>query len=272
MFELSKQPKILTDANALFIVVAKDGLLHNKATRTMLFTREQLNIDLNHYTNSMMYLGDLHGKPIYSIQVNDTQALLSELHDFTHVRYILEHTEEHEHTMIFRAFQLNNWDRHSQYCGCCGGETAMAENEYVKQCQTCSHLIYPEYSPAVIMLITDNDRILLGRTPFFDKGVYSTLAGFVEAGETCEAAVHREIKEEVGIQVKNLQHQFVQPWPFPRSLMFGYRAEFAGGEICVDKDELEDARWFNIHDLPKLPPKGTISNRLILSYVDEKKN
>ena len=126
---------------------------------------------------------------------------------------------------------------------------------------------YPRLSPVVMVRVACEGRILLARAPRFAPGVYSLLAGFVEAGETLEQAIHREVAEEVGIRVRNLRYFASQSWPFPHSLMMGFTADHAGGEIRVDGREILDARWFAPDDLPGLPNPMSMAWRLIQDFV-----
>ena len=128
---------------------------------------------------------------------------------------------------------------------------------------------YPRVSPAVIVRVRRGGKILLARSPGFPKGLRSVLAGFVEPGESIEETIHREVREEVGIEVENLRYFGSQPWPFPNSLMIGFTAEHAVGEIRPEPDEIEDAGWYRAGDLPQLPPRVSIARRMIDDFVDE---
>jgi len=163
-----------------------------------------------------------------------------------------------------------DWDRNHQYCGRCGSATADRQEERAKICPRCGLTAYPRISPAVIVAITRGEKILLARAHRFPYAMYSVIAGFVEAGESLEQCVRREIAEEVGITVKNLRYFGSQSWPFPNSLMVAFTAEHAGGEIRIDPSEIMDARWFTAADLPRIPDKASISRRLIDWFVDRK--
>ena len=130
-------------------------------------------------------------------------------------------------------------------------------------CPSCSLLVYPRISPAVMVLIRRGDDFLLARGPHFQPGVFSALAGFVEAGETLEQCAVREVREEVGLEISNLRYFRSQPWPFPDSLMVAFFAEYAGGEICRDPVELEAADWFPRTALPPLPAPESLAYHLI---------
>jgi len=163
-----------------------------------------------------------------------------------------------------RAYQILEWDATHRYCGRCGAPTAMRSDERSRACPGCGRTTYPPVSPAVMVLITDGARrVLLARKAAWPPGRYSAIAGFVEPGEMLEDTVARETLEEVGVEVKNVRYFGSQPWPFPHSLMIAFTAEYAGGELRPDGVEIEEARWFDADELPKLPPGISISRRLI---------
>ncbi|MGH8355195.1 MAG: NAD(+) diphosphatase, partial [Pseudomonas sp.] len=165
------------------------------------------------------------------------------------------------------AAQIGTWARQHRFCGSCGGRMQHLAGERAMHCPSCELQHYPRLSPSMIVLVTRGDEILLARSPRFVSGVYSTLAGFVEAGESVEECVAREVREEVGLEVKNLQYIGSQGWPFPHSLMLGFHAEYAGGEIVPEPGEIEDARWFPLGELPPLPASRSIARYLIDLYV-----
>ncbi|WP_037579809.1 NAD(+) diphosphatase [Phaeacidiphilus oryzae] len=184
--------------------------------------------------------------------------------------------------LLVHAVALENWHRSHRYCSRCGHPTAQAAAGHVRRCTACAHEHYPRTDPAVIMLITDDqDRALLGRQAIWPEGRYSTLAGFVEPGESLEQAVAREVHEEAGVVVADCRYVASQPWPFPCSLMLGFlgRAEAANGgtAIQVDGEELSEARWFTREELRAgmeagtvLPPSGiSIARRLVELWYGE---
>lgn len=168
-----------------------------------------------------------------------------------------------EWRLAARAVGMVAWWRTSRYCGCCGMATRPLPGAQAKLCPQCGTHIFPRLSPAIIVLIERGEQALLARNRKWPDGRYSCVAGFVEPGETLEAAVRREVAEEVGIELGRVTYVASQPWPFPDSLMCGFRASWAGGEIAVDGDEIADARWFDRDDLPNLPPAVSIARQLI---------
>ena len=176
--------------------------------------------------------------------------------------------DDEEWALAGRAFQLAEWDRTHRFCGVCGAPTARRDDERSRACSACDHRAYPRVSPAVIVLITrGDDEVLLGRSAHFPPGVYSTLAGFVDPGESAEDAVSREIREEAGIEIGEPRWFGSQSWAFPHSLMLGFTAEWASGDLDPDFDEIEDVRWFTRETLPVMPPSASIARRLLESWL-----
>ncbi|SOD60985.1 NAD+ diphosphatase [Streptomyces zhaozhouensis] len=174
--------------------------------------------------------------------------------------------------LMVHAVALENWQRLHRFCSRCGERTVIAAAGHVRRCQACGAEHYPRTDPAVIMLVLDDDdRALLGRQLHWPKGRFSTLAGFVEPGESIERAVVREVAEEVGVTVGEVTYQASQPWPFPSSLMLGFVARATTTEVTVDGEEIEEARWFSRDDLREamesgevLAPSGvSIASRLV---------
>lgn len=167
-----------------------------------------------------------------------------------------------------RAVQLVEWRRNHRFCGRCGTATEESEHERARRCPACGLLAFPRIAPAVIALVERQDgRALLARNARWPTSVYSCLAGFVEPGETVEDAVRREVFEEVGVRVGNLRYFASQPWPFPHSLMLGFHADYAGGDIRCDEEEIAEAAWYRADDLPGIPGRISIARRLIDDWV-----
>jgi NAD+ diphosphatase len=165
------------------------------------------------------------------------------------------------------AMQALWWEATSGHCPRCGAPTARIEGEWGKRCSACRYEHYPHLHPCVIVLVRDGDRVLLARKAGWAPGRYALVAGFVDNGESLEGAVAREVREEVGVEVGNVQYVGSQNWPFPSQLMVGFVADYAGGEVRVDPEELEDARWFSRDALPTGPSRHSIAGFIIERYA-----
>ncbi len=243
-------------------------------------------------TSFKYYLGSSAGFPLYVIEISLAEhskertlikTRTKELFPITHLEFLPQHTlvkplrafleiaDKNQRLEIFRAKQLLHWHKTSQYCSACGGKTRHSETETAKICLNCDRIIYPHTYPAIVVLIEKGDEILLARSHHFRPGIYSLLAGFVEAGESAEDTVRREVEEEVNIRVKKIRYFGSEPWPFENSFMIAFTAEYDSGEIIIDPKEIEDARWFKLDELPALPNKSSLSGILIDAYIKEKK-
>lgn len=187
----------------------------------------------------------------------------------TDIRTLLRSTSEEDFSIIARCAMLAHWNRRTKFCGVCGTETTLAPNELVKKCENCREHFYPQMNPAIIVAITHNNEILLGANKRFKGNMYSAIAGFVEPGEQFEQAVAREVMEEVGITVKNIQYFGSNPWPFPNSIMIGFTAEYESGTPTPDGNEIIDVQWFTKDSLPNIPPVGSIARKLIDNFIKQ---
>lgn len=178
-------------------------------------------------------------------------------------------TSEEEWAIAGRAVQIAEWARTHRFCGRCATPTEASTSDRSMRCPACGLLAYPRLAPAMITLVTRGDEALLARGVQFRAPMYSCLAGFVEPGESLEQAVVREVAEEVGVVVGNVRYQASQPWPFPHSLMIGFRADWVAGDIEIDPTEIVDAQWFHREELPTIPPRISIARRLIDDWVAE---
>jgi NAD+ diphosphatase len=171
-------------------------------------------------------------------------------------------------TLAGRAVQLVEWERTTRFCGRCGTPTEPAPGERARRCPGCGLLAFPRLAPAVITLIERDGEALLARGRAFPVPMYSCVAGFVEPGEDLEDAVHREVREEVGVELADVRYIASQPWPFPHSLMVGFEATWGSGDIVIDETEIVDAQWFRPDDLPMIPPAMSIARTLIDRWLD----
>ncbi len=216
------------------------------------------------------YLGTLAGVDCYCAEVSEKSPLPPKS-VFSGLREIHGLLTEPLFSIAMKALHLLDWDETARYCGCCGRETVSAREAHARECPTCGMMVFPRISPAVIVLVERDGQLLLARGTRFKTDIFSVLAGFVEPGETLEEAVHREIKEEVGIKVRDVRYFGSQPWPFPDSLMIGFTAKYAGGELKIDRTEIVEAGWFHPEKLPNIPQKVSIARRLIDWFVETRK-
>lgn len=208
------------------------------------------------------YLGYRDNVPYYAGELNQDLPAPEGM-EYSGIRALFGSIPDEELAIAAYAARIIRFDRTTRFCGRCGAETRQLRTERAKQCDTCGLVSYPRLSPAIIVLIQREDRVLLARSPRFPPGMYGLVAGFVEPGENLEHAVVREVQEETGIMVKDIRYFGSEPWPFPDSLMVGFIADFAGGELVVDTREIESAFWFDRDHLPRIPEKMSISRALI---------
>lgn len=198
--------------------------------------------------------------------------------EFLDLRFVGPHLDRRDGNMLAYARGMMTWHRRHRFCGSCGTATESRDGGHLRVCTNadCAQNHFPRTDPAVIMLVTLGDECLLGRSARFPPGMYSTLAGFVEPGETLEAAVAREVFEEAGIRVTDVRYHSSQPWPFPTSLMLGFHATALDRRLRIDSTEIEDARWvgrdrvraYDGSDDFRLPRRDSIARRLIEDWAE----
>lgn len=213
-----------------------------------------------------LYLGELDGAPCFARLLEDGEPP-PERTDPIALRQLFGALPDDDFGIAGRALGLTAWDRDHRHCGRCGAPTERSARERVRTCTRCGFGAYPRLSPAIIALIERDGRALLARNARFSLPFFSTLAGFVEVGESLEQAVAREIHEEAGIHIADIRYFGSQPWPFTGSLMIGFTARWASGEIVPDPTEIADAEWFAPDALPRVPPKLSIARELIDDFV-----
>jgi NAD+ diphosphatase len=214
------------------------------------------------------YLGSLNGRPCLTAECEPDVEIPAHM-EFQGLRKLYGALDEDIFWVAGRAFQIMDWDRTHQYCGRCGSPTENKADERAKVCPGCGLVSFPRMSPAIIVAVVRGKAILLAHAARFPGAIYSVLAGFVESGESLEDCVRREVKEESGIDVRNIRYFGSQPWPFPNSLMVGFTAEYSGGEITMDGKEIVDAGWFAVDNLPAIPDKISIARKLIDWFVEK---
>ena len=210
-------------------------------------------------------IGTWEGRAAWALEVPE-ETLIATEHLAANLYSLLGRVEDPLFHAHGRAYQLLHWQATHRFCGRCGHATHSVEAGRALKCADCSLQVYPRVSPCVIVLVTRGERMLLAAAAGFQKRFFSTLAGFMEPGETCEEAVQREVREEVGIEVHNVRYFRSQPWPFPSQVMLGFTAEWLSGELQPEPSEIEEADWFSIDELPPTPPVASISGQLISAF------
>ena len=253
--------------SAWWFAIQADNLLIQQESTTVTIPRLVDFAELALPILRQHYLGRLNEQHCYAVEVAEK---VSPPHGMTFesLRQIYGRINEDHFSVAGRALQIIDWDRTHQFCGRCGSRTITHHTERAKECPQCGLLHYPRLAPAIIVLIRRDRAMLLARARRFPTTMYSTLAGFVEPGETLEEAVLREVREESGITVKDIRYFGSQPWPFPHSLMIGFTAKYASGQITLDEENI-DVNWFTAENLPpQLPSKMSIARQLIDWFLE----
>ena len=267
----------LQDAETRFVPVWGDHcLVGGDPLQLMLLERHQIENFLNEH--NQVFLGLFRGKAAFAVSiVPEGTPPYPELGEFQDLRYLGTVLPPDEANLAAHARGLVLWHSSQLFCGRCGSSARPDTGGNSRRCvnSECAREIFPRVDPAIIVLVADGDRCLLGRQTGWPEGLYSTIAGFVEPGESLEDAVRREVYEESNIRAAEVRYHSSQPWPFPSSLMLGFVAEAdttVAQEIRLNDGELEDARWFTRKELrsgfPKLPFKISIASRLVASWLD----
>ena len=184
------------------------------------------------------------------------------------LRLALSLLSRDKYGLAVKAYSVINWDKNHQFCSRCGCTTTHQSVTYERVCTSCGLAFFPRISPSIIVLIKKEDHLLMARSPHFLPGVYGLVAGFIDVGESAEDAVHREVLEEVGLQIKNVSYHSSQPWPFPDSLMMAFTADHAAGEIVIDNHEITAAGWYKYNNLPGRPSMAiSIASKLIDEFI-----
>lgn len=213
------------------------------------------------------YVGHWSGQPCFAVSVSDIDDLDALRYQVGNLYHLLGRVDDALFSLAGRASQLLQWEREHRFCGRCGDAMSKDAGERAMRCARCNSLQYPRIAPCVIVLVTRKEEMLLARNARFPRPMFSSLAGFIEAGESAEETLRREVREEVGVEVGAIEYFGSQAWPFPNQLMLGYFAEYAGGDICPDQDEIAEANWYHPSDLPSVPPPSSIAGQLIQAHV-----
>ena len=257
--------------SAILIILRGQEFLTSKNSEFLIFEEDDLKWSEMEMFNKQ-FIGYLNDQPCYLLEITPESKLDDDL-VLTPLRNLLGRIPDSLFTVCSRSLQLSEWMRNNQFCGVCGTKMKMHETERAMFCECNNVLVYPRISPCIIVLVTKGEELLLAHNKNFPGTFYSTLAGFIEAGESAESAIHREIFEEVKVRVQNIKYFGSQSWPFPSQLMLGYHAEYLEGEITPDGEEIDLADWFHYKDLPNVPTGNiSISGQLIESYLEKLNN
>ncbi len=257
--------------SSLSIIIRNQEFLTSKQSEILIFEDDDLKWSEMEFIDTQ-FLGFLNDKPCF-IRELTPDSLFSDQAMLAPLRTLLGRMPDALFSICSRSLQLTDWKNNNKFCGVCGSKMKGHETERAMYCECNNILIYPKISPCIIVLVTNGEKILLAHNKNFPGNFYSTLAGFIEAGESAEDAIHREIFEEVKVKVKNIEYFGSQSWPFPSQLMLGYHAEYSEGEIKPDGVEIDNADWFHFEKLPQVPTGNiSISGQLIESYINKLKN
>ena len=258
----------------VFVVArGQDLLINNENQNLALLTSDEIKWSGMDITKEY-FLGYLEKKACYLVELT-SHSLCMEGTSLRSFRSLLGVIPDNFFTICARSIQLLEWNKVSKFCGSCGLQTTLHSLERAMHCKKCNNFIYPKISPCIIVLVTKDEEMLLAHNKNFPTKMFSTIAGFIETGETAEEAIKREIYEEVKIHVKNCKYFGSQSWPFPSQLMLGFLAKYESGDIEPDGNEIDIAQWFHFKSLPQVPPANiSISGRLIEGYTKKliKKN
>ena len=210
-------------------------------------------------------VGRLDGKPVAVLVLQEPIPGAEQ----TSIRELMARQNACMTDLLSHAMQITTARKNHRFCGRCGAESVPRAGEWAMVCHGCHAQSYPRISPCIIVLVHKGDEILLVQHHRHGgkSSINTVIAGFIEPGESAEEAVHREVMEETGIQVRNVRYCMSQSWPFPHSLMLGFHAEYVGGELVLEEKELRAGGWFSVQRLPEIPPAFTISRQLIDKYI-----
>ena len=276
--ERRKDPDWLAEASAsadsLFMPVwQRRCLVHEDRGRSTLclMARDETGIDDE---AELIFLGLYHDRPVFAFAAHAVEEPFANRGRFEGLRQIGMLLAPDQANLAAHARALVLWHESTLYCGACGSRSVPVAGGNARACADpdCGKTLFPRVDPAIIVLVSHGDRCLLGRQPAWPEGLYSTIAGFTEPGESVEDAVRREVFEETNIHVGDVRYHSSQPWPFPASLMLGFHAEASSTDIRLNDGELDDARWFTRDELrsefPKLPMPVSIAKRLIDHWLE----
>lgn len=254
--------------SSISIILRNQEFLTSKTSEILIFEDDDLKWSEMKFTNKH-FLGYLDDRPCFVSCLEESSPIGNAMM-LSPLRSLLGRMPDAIFTICSRSLQIDNWFVSNQFCGSCGKKITPHKTERAMICECKNNLIYPTISPCIIVLVTKGEELLLAHNKNFPGDFYSTLAGFIEPGESAESAIKREVFEEVGVKIKNITYYGSQSWPFPSQLMLGYHAEYEEGTIKPDGEEIDKADWFNYKELPQVPTGNiSISGQLIESFIDK---
>ncbi|MDD3225618.1 MAG: NAD(+) diphosphatase [Clostridium sp.] len=266
-FTILPQMSKKSEENDLCFAFFNNSLLVKKIDNILSIPKFSDIKSLNIKYENEFFIGKLGKSFCFTTKIHNEVDSITNF-ELLNLRDVASLMEKEIFLMSGRANEILNWDKNSKYCGRCGSKTENKKDEMAKICPNCNNIMYPVICPAIIVGIIKGDKILLAHNSGFKNNKYSLIAGFVEAGETLENAVKREVREEINIKVKNVRYYSSSAWPFPNSLMIGFFADYDSGEIKVDGDEILDAGWFTKDNFPdNIPKKFTVARSIIDEFV-----
>ncbi|GCE31032.1 NADH pyrophosphatase [Dictyobacter alpinus] len=269
-FERLYPPMPIPDGQAIWFPFQKHKLLVKSQGQHISLLQGEKTLLANLKHDELLYLGNLNGMPCIASAV-DAEEHIPANWQGVGLRELYSLMDGIEYTIATYASQIINWHQTSRYCPVCGSPMASVPGGWGRRCTRGDYSGYPPVIPAMIVLIYDGDRILLSHKPGWGKR-YGLIAGFVEPGETLEECVHREVKEEAGIEIDNLHYIKSQPWPFPNQLMVGFTARYKSGTLQPQDNELDDVRWFTRETLPETPPNISLAYMLISDWLNKEQD
>lgn len=253
-----------TNKDIYFLFYKEELLVKSEDNKAVIPTIGDLN-NLKIYNTQ--YIGSTNGQNCFCGELNEDEVIPKDMY-FSKLKALTHQLSDEMFWIGGRAIQIINFNNDHKFCGKCGTLTQKVDGERSKTCPKCGLINYPRISPAIIVAVVREGKLLLAHNNEAAKDLYSVVAGFVEVGETLEECVVREVREETGITVKNIKYFGNQPWPFPNSLMVAFTAEYASGEIQVDGKEIGHADWYSSTSLPVTPDSISIAKKLISWYTD----
>ncbi|RUO32597.1 NAD(+) diphosphatase [Aliidiomarina soli] len=259
------RPGHMPDEDSIIMIVKENLVLQREGANPLPVLSKPVRAQLWQSAQYLASIGSYQGREVFLVVPG--QDVTFDGFEFLPLRRLLSHFDSALFAIAGRACQVAYFIRTHNFCSHCGDPLQEVEDELAVYCASCDYRTYPRISPCIIVAVFRQDRgkneILLARGIRHPEGLYSVLAGFVESGETLEQTVQREVYEETRILVDNVEYVTSQPWPFPHSLMAGFVAQYAGGELQVDDVEIIEGDWFELDQLPQTPPAGTIAAQLI---------